>query len=81
MAQRSGVQKGCVMREEILAATARCAIRLYEPATVEVSGYREEESQIPVRRLKRPNVQESGIRFQRCGGGRRVIRRQNGRSY
>ena len=41
----------------------------------------EGESRVPLKRLARPSVTESGIRYQRCGGGRRVIRRQKGGAY
>lgn len=38
----------------------------------------EEESCTILRRVSAPSVQECGFRFQRCGGGRRVIRKQRG---
>mgnify|MGYP001571830645 CR=1 FL=1 len=37
------------------------------------------ESLVPMRRVATPDVPaECGFRFQRCGGGRRVIKRQVG---
>ena len=37
-----------------------------------------EESSVRLHRVGEPTTPEPGIRFQRCGGGRRIIRRQRG---
>ena len=37
-----------------------------------------EEAGARLHRVADPSVAESGIRYQRCGGGRRVIRRRKG---
>lgn len=34
------------------------------------------ESRVRLHRVNRPDVAKSGLRFQRCGGGVRVVRRQ-----
>ncbi len=62
------------IRRAILEATARCAIRLDD------NGQQDdvEESHLFVRQVNDPRGAECGIRFQRCGGGRRVIRRKKG---
>ncbi len=36
------------------------------------------ESQITIKRVSTPDINRSGIRFQRCGGGVRVIRKRIG---
>ena len=39
----------------------------------------QEVEQCPlIHRAPAPSIPESGIRFQRCGGGRRIIRKQRG---
>jgi hypothetical protein len=57
---------------QIAEATARCWIRLDSDETAE----QEEQSSVSVRRAGVSVTPEFGFRFQRCGGGRRVIRRQ-----
>lgn len=37
-----------------------------------------EEEQVKPRFTHEPIIERSGIRFQRCGGGRRVIRKKKG---
>lgn len=36
------------------------------------------ESQVKLHQVVEPTTPEPGIRYQRCGGGRRIIRRQRG---
>lgn len=37
-----------------------------------------DESHLEIRRGRETESPHTGVRFQRCGGGRRIIRRQNG---
>lgn len=44
-------------------------------------GFDNWDSLIQVRRVSAPTVPHSGVRYQRCGGGRRVIRKTSNGSY
>ena len=48
---------------------------------VELEGEVEQESQLRIARAADPEAERGGFRFQKCGGGRRVIRRQRGGAY
>ena len=47
----------------------------------EESGEREGESSVRLHRACEQDTVEFGIRYQKCGGGRRIIRRQHGGNY
>ncbi len=67
------------MHEMVAEATARCQIRLADDGPEEA-----EDVQLCVRRARGPHgadgsgYVDQGIRYQRCGGGYRVIRRKRG---
>lgn len=66
-------------RDQVREAVERLALNLC-PFTVRAQDDSAEcvlgvESHVSVRRVRYPTFTEAGVRYQRCGGGRRVLRK------